>query len=683
MDPRESPDGANSSVLEGGKNSGRTSAATFVDQTPEECDLDAPKDKIMDYVGTEEEVKQDKKSSVAGKKDSTKREFKKPVVVLRSKKTRSRSFSEKSRASMAAFRRESGNNKPYGVIPYQNFNHHSVERLPTLTPFDEERIVWMRNYEDEIALEDERKSRQLSRQQQKQQQAAVQVASHEEKCAESLSYSSGNSTTTATTTATAVLFEEGSPLTARAQGVGQENKEDEEKREIEESGSNRKVGIATDKDILLESEEKRENLARDGKDTEKEEGEEVGGGGEGRGSGAKTSRKHWDMTNVQVDYGPKEQIETETERVSIGEEQEVKREKEDYNTEAKIKHSSSSSLISSEVKVATTPNGVGQSEKTNAAEEGKKTVDDDGVLHRRKRSASRGRKSRLSKSKSTSHLLAVVPPESPPLSAECFIVSRGWQMDQSRLLRALDRIKCATFSRVQITATMNRVVENVRPHLDAVVVHIGNNDLMDATHSVAENKENVASVAGSVATVISRQIIKLASQNRATQFLISLPLPRSLELQTVNLDPDEETKLFAELRRAFNANLKANCSSCSNVQCCENENLMGETSQPDLPNGHAGNNSSSSKYYSDSVQLNSAGMRKLARNWDNFLKRIARASDGQLIFRRASDSGGSTTSSNTSCVKPGQGGQSSSSSSSSNSESGNNSLSNKVPWKPY
>ena len=55
---------------------------------------------------------------------------------------------------------------------------------------------------------------------------------------------------------------------------------------------------------------------------------------------------------------------------------------------------------------------------------------------------------------------------------------------------------------------MNRVVENLRSHLDAVVIHIGNQELTDAAHSIgpATSKEGVASVAGSVATVTSRQV---------------------------------------------------------------------------------------------------------------------------------------------------------------------------------
>ena len=60
-------------------------------------------------------------------------------------------------------------------------------------------------------------------------------------------------------------------------------------------------------------------------------------------------------------------------------------------------------------------------------------------------------------------------------------------------------------------------------------------ELMEAAHSVVsvtEAGENIRdsaaiglSVAGSLATVISRHIITAASQNRATQFIVSLPLP--------------------------------------------------------------------------------------------------------------------------------------------------------------
>ena len=62
-----------------------------------------------------------------------------------------------------------------------------------------------------------------------------------------------------------------------------------------------------------------------------------------------------------------------------------------------------------------------------------------------------------------------------------------------------------------------------------------NQELMEAAHSVVsvtEAGENIRdsaaiglSVAGSLATVISRHIITASSQNRATQFIVSLPLP--------------------------------------------------------------------------------------------------------------------------------------------------------------
>ena len=109
-----------------------------------------------------------------------------------------------------------------------------------------------------------------------------------------------------------------------------------------------------------------------------------------------------------------------------------------------------------------------------------------------------------------------LPP--PPLSSECFVVSsRGWELDQSKLLRSLDRVCCAAFARVQIVATMNRVVENVRSHLDAVVIHVGSHELLDAAHSLGSvatasksglrgRRDKVESMAGSIATVLSRQV---------------------------------------------------------------------------------------------------------------------------------------------------------------------------------
>lgn len=320
----------------------------------------------------------------------------------------------------------------------------------------------------------------------------------------------------------------------------------------------------------------------------------------------------------------------------------------------------------------------------------------------------------------------------PPLSAECFLVSRGWQLDQTRLLRALDRLKVANFGRVQLATTMNRVVESIRPHLDAVIIHIGNQELIEAAYSVvsvAQTGENVRdsaaiglSVAGSVATVMSRHIITAANQNRATQFIISLPLPVSLA--KTNFEADIH---YTELRRMFNATMKANCTTCPNVQTCENENLA--SNNPSLPPSVLRKSESDDlqapnctpikkpnlsalesgktddKYILDNHQLTAAGMRKLARNWDNCLGRIDRASDGQLMLRRSSDSSETSTSGNSgsgeqhvnvfgrveaaatniisddSIERPSSDKQRSGSASSSGSHSAD-SLEQRAPWKP-
>ena len=74
----------------------------------------------------------------------------------------------------------------------------------------------------------------------------------------------------------------------------------------------------------------------------------------------------------------------------------------------------------------------------------------------------------------------------------------------------------------QIAATMNRVVENLRSHLDAVVIHIGSHELTDAAHSIgpATSRDSVASVAGSVATVASRQVRRSKPSGNLSNFRI-------------------------------------------------------------------------------------------------------------------------------------------------------------------
>merc|ERR1719445_2781178 len=134
---------------------------------------------------------------------------------------------------------------------------------------------------------------------------------------------------------------------------------------------------------------------------------------------------------------------------------------------------------------------------------------------------------------------------------------------------------------------------------------------------------------------MSRHIITAANQNRATQFIISLPLPVSLA--KTNLEADIH---YTELRRMFNATMKANCTNCPNIQCCENENLTSVTGVP-APNSIGLQNSietpilapnstpikqlpvevkpvvsEAGKYILDNHQVTAAGMRKLARNWE-------------------------------------------------------------------
>ena len=69
-----------------------------------------------------------------------------------------------------------------------------------------------------------------------------------------------------------------------------------------------------------------------------------------------------------------------------------------------------------------------------------------------------------------------------PLSVECFIVSRGWQIDQAQLNKAISRLEGINFVRIQMVNTINRVIENIRPHNDVVLIHIGPTELTEACH---------------------------------------------------------------------------------------------------------------------------------------------------------------------------------------------------------
>ena len=307
------------------------------------------------------------------------------------------------------------------------------------------------------------------------------------------------------------------------------------------------------------------------------------------------------------------------------------------------------------------------------------------------------------------------------LSAECFIVSRGWQMDQSKLLRALDKIKGVNFSRVQTATTINRVVENIRPHQDAVVIHICSQELMEAAQSIISfpttlgagysnvqfkysQNGNLAmgiSVVQSIATVLSRHIITAAGQNKSTQFIISLPLPMTLiPLLPPNYEiTEKDIKNLCELRRSFNANLKSNLCKCPNVQCCDNENLASTLHNSALLNSVTLNVGSSAqnedanevngeakieskKLLNDNNQLTSAGMKKLARNWEIYLTMVSKGKEGQLILRRPSEeSSGNTSNSNSEESNIPLGNRRMSTSG--ESTGSDRSLDSRAPWKPY
>jgi hypothetical protein len=303
------------------------------------------------------------------------------------------------------------------------------------------------------------------------------------------------------------------------------------------------------------------------------------------------------------------------------------------------------------------------------------------------------------------------------ISAECFIVSRGWQMDQNKLCRALDKIKGVNFSRVQTATTINRVIESIRPHQDAVVIHICSQELMEAAqsiisvpntldsvyvkHSQTGNLATGLSVVQSIATVLSRHIFTAAGQNRSTQFIISLPLPMTLiPLLPPNYEVTEkDVKNLCELRRSFNANLKSNLCKCPNVQCCDNENLASTMTTAALLNSitltsggsyktndetHSidnGEKVESSKLLNDNNQLTSAGMKKLARNWEIYLTMVSKGKEGQLILRRPSEeSSGSISNNNSDDAIDGGNRRTSTSGDSTGSD---RSLDGRAPWKPY
>ena len=113
-----------------------------------------------------------------------------------------------------------------------------------------------------------------------------------------------------------------------------------------------------------------------------------------------------------------------------------------------------------------------------------------------------------------------------------------------------------------------------------------------------------------------------------------------------------------DLRKSFNANLKANFSNFPNMQCCDNDNLaVAETSTGCL-------------------------MRKLAKNWEACLSRVCQSPGGHhLVMRRPSED---STESGESGGGGGAGGRAEGGGvSSAGSSRSTDSSGQREPWKPY
>lgn len=157
-----------------------------------------------------------------------------------------------------------------------------------------------------------------------------------------------------------------------------------------------------------------------------------------------------------------------------------------------------------------------------------------------------------------------------------------------------------------------------------------------------------------MASVFSRHIITACRTFRETKLVVSVPIPRNTT-DNKNNDTNDSLQFYDPLRKAFTNCLRANFIDYDNVIICSNDNLANESGQPD------------SKFYTDSVNLNNAGMKKLTKNWEAIIQRMKRISEGVIHYRRSSES---------SSIASSSAGSSTGSSSSS-------SLVHRNPWKPY
>ena len=77
--------------------------------------------------------------------------------------------------------------------------------------------------------------------------------------------------------------------------------------------------------------------------------------------------------------------------------------------------------------------------------------------------------------------------------------------------------------------------------------------------------------------------------------------------------------------------MRSSLRDFENVVLCSNDNLVSGGGVGGGGEGEGSNNSN--KFYSDSLQLSSSGMRKMCRNWDALIKRMVRTAEGQLYCR--------------------------------------------------
>jgi hypothetical protein len=113
------------------------------------------------------------------------------------------------------------------------------------------------------------------------------------------------------------------------------------------------------------------------------------------------------------------------------------------------------------------------------------------------------------------------------------------------------------------------------------------------------------------------------------------PVSESLQYyQAATAPPGDCLQYYPRLRKAFNTSLRAQLRDFENVVLCSHDNLL---SGGELP-AAAGENGPANKFYADSLQLSSSGMRKMCRNWDTVIKRMVRTAEGQLYCRYSGSS---------------------------------------------